>query len=149
MASRSTTTSKPKPKERKRISAASAHEKEFAEKIIGPKILAIIEAKNRQIGLLALTEAYNKAHGSTFSTTTLKKYLDILGWKYERVPTWTGLPPTAEESDSPAPAEPPVELTDETKPDNPRFGQPTGGQPVTTPEQSVQPGVGVVGAGSP
>ncbi len=74
-----------------RQSAATAHEQEFAETIMAPKFWAILQEHNFDLTYTTLTTCYNTVHGTRLSASSIKKYTDLLGWKYERKPTWTGL----------------------------------------------------------
>jgi hypothetical protein len=89
--SKKKTTTKPKEKAT-RQSAATAHEQEFAETIMAPKFWVLLTDHDFDLTYTTLTTVYNNAYGTRLSTSTVKKYLDLLGWKYERKPTWTGLP---------------------------------------------------------
>ncbi len=91
-----TTTTKPKPKETKqRRSVMAGHEEEFARVILAPKLLELLVANKGQLTMTALCSKYNTKHGAALSPGSLKKYCDLMGWKYERVPMWTGIePPT-------------------------------------------------------
>lgn len=103
MSEESTTTKPKRPKfskERKRQikdkkvtrqSAVSAHDKEFAELVMAPKFWALLQEHNFDLTYTTLTTCYNAAHNTRLSASSIKKYTDLLGWKYERKPTWTGL----------------------------------------------------------
>ena len=75
-----------------RQSAATAHEQEFAQTIMAPKFWELLVDHNFDLTYTTLTTVYNTAHGTRLSATSIKKYLDLLGWKYRRTPQWTGLP---------------------------------------------------------
>ena len=99
-----------------RKSLLSAHELEFAEKVIGPKLHVLIAASGYNATLAELTKAYNKEYATKVSATTLKKWLKLLGWTYERRPIWTGMPDQDEAQG--------MQLDPDTKPDNVGFGKP-------------------------
>lgn len=98
MAKKKTTTSpkllSPPASKATRQSAATAHELEFAKLVMAPKFLDLLENYNFDLSYTTMTTAYNAAYDTRLSASTIKKYLDVLGWKYERKPQWTGLPRT-------------------------------------------------------
>jgi len=110
----------PKAAKSTRKSLLSAHEQEFAEKVIGPKLHALIAKSNYAATLADLTKAYNKEYATKVSATTLKKWLKLLGWTYERRPVWTGMPGEGDEQA----AHDKLLLDDDTKPNNVAFGKP-------------------------
>lgn len=89
--SSSPTTSRPKVT---RQSAVSAHELEFAEAIMAPKFLELLYDHDFDLTYTTMTTVYNNRHNTRLSASSIKKYLDLLGWKYQRKPTWTGIPTT-------------------------------------------------------
>ena len=98
MAKKKTTTApkllSPPASKATRQSAATAHELEFAKLVMAPKFLDLLENYNFDLSYTTMTTAYNAAYDTRLSASTIKKYLDVLGWKYERKPQWTGLPRT-------------------------------------------------------
>ena len=74
-----------------RQSAFRVHEKEFAEAVMAPKIFMLLSKGNFSLSYTELTKAYNREFKTLLSSTQLKRYCNLLGWKVERVPTWTGL----------------------------------------------------------
>ena len=92
---KTTTTTKPKPKEIKRRSVMAGHEEEFARVILAPKLIKILVEHKGHLTMTALAKKYNKKYGAGLSSASLKKFCNLMGWKYERVPMWTGIePPT-------------------------------------------------------
>lgn len=102
MATATITKKKPNKKVTRR-SAATIAEAEIVGKVWGPKMLVIITAKDTDGGdrpnLSQLVDRFNKEFKTTVSSTTVTKWLKILGWKYERVPIWKGLPVDVEAVD--------------------------------------------------
>lgn len=94
MSKKKITVTKPALADSKKVtrqSAATAHEQEFAETIMAPKFWELLSEHNFDLTYTTLTTVYNTAHGTRLSASSIKKYTDLLGWKYERKPTWTGL----------------------------------------------------------
>jgi hypothetical protein len=119
MTKKTTTTTK-----KTRRSMMGAHEKEIAERVIGPVMLAFLQ-KEPNLTLTQLTDKYNKAWSTTVSSSTVRRWLKLLGWEYTRVATWTGLPSPhtadGEEEDLD------VLLTEDTAPANTGFPGPKSG----------------------
>ena len=92
-------------KNKGRVSAFRSHETEFAEAVMAPKLYQLLYNADFSLNYRELASCYEAAFGIALSVSQIKRYLDLLGWKYERVPTWTGLPEAIETSQV-GPAEP-------------------------------------------
>lgn len=115
------------PAKRKRTSVLASHEQEFVEKVIQPKLLQLFdEFENGPAGcppsMSELTAAYSERFAEV-SETTMRRWVEALGWSYERIYAWSGLPETTD-------AEPVAQPT------NPNFGEqpPLQGKPVSDAE---------------
>jgi len=80
----------------KHQSITSAHQAEIAQQVIGPKVMHVLQMAGFTCNYRELTDRYNEMYGTDLSTSTLRRYLDHLGWRYEMVPTWTGMAETLE-----------------------------------------------------
>jgi hypothetical protein len=122
----------PPPKKEKEgnPTAATQHQEEIVRLVYAPKLLDIITSKP-DITKAELVRVYNENHGTTVSETSVNEWLKVLGWKYERVPQWTGLPNTATAGAAP------LKLDADTAPDNPAFGGPATAKPAPPAEVEV------------